>query len=210
MLGSGAVFPLLPAGFGPGCWACSPLGPQCCLEENPSPRGKGSGLNLLNQVWHRPTQSFLGVSSPALAVGSEPAVSPCPSVCHCPPPQHLAGAQQTLPVSGEEKKTPRAHMWWAGGNRCCKVSGELKEVFVWGLFGYPLGNFTAEEAGPLRQWPKQYPHCLSSARLGAAGGAEGAGEERFLLPAAGSKPHGGCPIIKTSLRPIKSLGCQVE
>lgn len=79
-------------------------------------------------------------------------------------------------------------MRWAGGNRCRKVSGVLKEVFVWGLFGYPLGNFTAEEAGPIRQWPKQYPHCLSSAQLGAAGGAEGDGEERFLLQPQAANP----------------------
>lgn len=105
-------------------------------------------------------------------------------------------------------------MWWAGGNGCCKVSSAFKEVFVWGLFSYPLGNFTAEEAGPFRQWPKQYPHCLSrsrgSARLGGTGGAEGNGEEKFLLPALAHKHRGGRPVIKTLLRTIKSLGCQVE
>lgn len=47
-------------------------------------------------------------------------------------------------------------------------------------------------------------------QLGGAGGAEGDGEEKFLLPATASKRHGGCPVIKTLLRLIKSLGCQVE
>lgn len=105
-------------------------------------------------------------------------------------------------------------MWWAGGNGCCKVSSAFKEVFVWGLFSYPLGNFTAEEAGPFRQWPKQYPHCLSNSRgsawLSGAVGAEGDGEAKFLLLAVARKHHGGCPVIKMSLQTIKSLGCQVE
>lgn len=94
-------------------------------------------------------------------------------------------------------------MWQAGGNGCCKVSSAFKEVFVWGLFSYPLGNFTAEEAGPFRQWPKQYPHCLSSSRgsaqLGGAGGEREDGKEKFLLLAVARKRHGGCPVIKTSL-----------
>lgn len=76
----------------------------------------------------------------------------------------LRGHCNCVTLEREEKKTQCEHMWRAGGNGCRKVSSAFKEVFVWGLFSYPLGNFTAEEAGPFRQWPKQYPHCLISSR----------------------------------------------
>lgn len=82
-------------------------------------------------------------------------------------------------------------MWQAGGNGCCKVSSAFKEVFVWGLFSYPLGNFTAEEAGPFRQWPKQYLHCLSSSRgsawLSGAGGAEGGRQREVSFTGSSQK-----------------------
>lgn len=127
-------------------------------------------------------------------------MSPCPSFpMQCPSRALLL----CHPREREEKKTQHEHMWRARGNGCCKVSSAFKEVFVWGLFSYPLGNFTAEEAGPFRQWPKQYPHCLSSsrgsARLSGAGGPREDGEEKFLLLVIVRKGHGGCPVIKTLL-----------
>lgn len=81
----------------------------------------------------------------------------------------------------EKEKAQREHMWRAGGNGCCKVSNAFKEVFVWGLFSYPLGNFTAEKAGPFRQWPKQYPHCLSGSRGSVElGGQRETGKRNFF------------------------------
>lgn len=157
------------------------------------------GLGL-SRTWYR-TAHGIPCVPPRFAIP--------PSPCNT-----FQGHYNCVALEREEKKSQREHMCRAGGNGCCKVSSAFKEVFVWSLFSYPLGNFTAEEAGPFRQRPKQYPHCLNSsrgsARLGGAGGAEGDGEEKFLLPAVASKHHGGRPVIKTSLRMIKSLGCQVE
>lgn len=118
------------------------------------------------------------ISSPDSGAGAEPGperptVPPNPPHITSPSAP-LCGTVKVLPVSGRKRK-PSEH---TGGNRRCKASSAFKGVFVWGLFSYPLGNFTAERLGLFRQWPKQYPHCVG---------------ESFLLPATAQSPTEDVP-----------------
>lgn len=161
-------------------WASSAV-----LGDTPVLPSNGSGLNPLeHHHLPAPTRSLESLSLPpclllmplccqlsSCELGLSRARTRRAHGIPCVPPSPCNASQGIATVRGRKSK-PSVSTCGRQGKWLCKVSSAFKEVLVWGLFSYPLGNFTAEEAGPFRQWPKQYPHCLSSSRSPAELGAE--------------------------------------